>query len=272
MWSCSSGSRDALDDGDHIWALIRGTASNQDGRTNGLTAPNGLAQRAVVRQALANAGVEPSWITHVETHGTGTVLGDPVEVEALGDVLGPATVGQPPCALGAVKTNIGHLEGAAGIAGLIKVVLSLVHETVPPPAHFKELNPHISLAGTRLIVPTTPWPWPRGPKPRYAGVSAFGFGGTNAHVVMEEAPAASACEFDSSDVTANRAVVLPLSARSSESLHALTRAYASRLASEAAGPTLHDIAYTAGARRTHHAYRLAVVGRSRHGNRRVPPR
>ena len=188
---------DALMDGDTIRAIIRGTAVNQDGRTTVLTAPNGLAQQAVIRSALANAQVEPSDISYIEAHGTGTALGDPIEVEALSEVLGS---GASPCFIGSVKSNLGHLEAAAGVSGLIKTVLVLEHEQIPPNLHFRRLNPHIQLEGTRLVIADHTVPWPRGPVPRLAGVSSFGFGGTNAHTVLEEAPL---CQ------TAQRAPVAP---------------------------------------------------------------
>ncbi|HEV2132439.1 MAG TPA: polyketide synthase, partial [Longimicrobiaceae bacterium] len=175
---------DAQANGDRILALIAGSATNQDGATNGLTAPSGLAQREVVRRALRDGRVNPARVSFVETHGTGTALGDPIEVEALAEVLGRA--GDEACLLGAVKTNMGHLEGAAGVAGLIKTVLALQHETIPPNLHFQEPNPHLTLAGTRFAIPTAARSWPAGTD-RHAGVSSFGFGGTNAHLVLREA-------------------------------------------------------------------------------------
>ena len=176
---------DALADGDTIRAIIRGTAVNQDGRTTVLTAPNGLAQQVVIRAALANAQVAPTEIGYVEAHGTGTALGDPIELESLSEVLG---TGDSPCLVGSVKTNFGHLEAAAGVAGLMKVVLALEHEQIPRNLHFRRLNPHIRLDGSRLAIADRVTAWPRGPVPRFAGVSSFGFGGTNAHLVLEEAP------------------------------------------------------------------------------------
>ena len=176
---------EALADQDRVYAVIRGSAVNQDGRTNVLTAPNGLAQRAVIRAALDHAHVDAASVTYIEAHGTGTPLGDPIEVEALAEVAGPA--GQP-CALGAVKSNFGHLEAAAGVAGLIKAALALDRGEIPPNLHFEKLNPHISLEGTRFFLPVARTEWKRGEAIRFAGVSSFGFGGTNAHVVLEEAP------------------------------------------------------------------------------------
>ena len=170
--------------GDRIHALIRGTAVNQDGRSNGLTAPNGVAQQRVIRAALANAGVSPDQVVYVEAHGTGTPLGDPIELGALRAVLGERTT---PCAVGSVKTNIGHLEAAAGVASLIKVVLSLQHGEIPGQLHFKRLNPAIELGSLEIADRARPFP-----EGGVAGVSSFGFGGTNAHAVLSAAPTVTA--------------------------------------------------------------------------------
>jgi acyl transferase domain-containing protein len=178
---------DALAAGDRIEALIRGSAVNQDGRSNGLTAPNGPAQVAVIRAALANAGVEPAQVSCIEAHGTGTTLGDPIEARALTTVFGGERAGALP-AVGSVKTQIGHLEAAAGIAGLIKVALALRHATLPPHLHFHTLNPHIAADGFPFHIPTVATPWLPAADRRIAGVSSFGFSGTNAHLVLEEAP------------------------------------------------------------------------------------
>ena len=178
---------DALRDRDHILALIRGSAVNQDGRTAGIAAPNASAQQAVIREALAQAGVVPGELTYVEAHGTGTSIGDPIEVEALKAVLGKSSPGETPCLMGSVKANIGHAENASGMASLAKVLNCLEHGEIPGQVHFQKLNPRISLAGTRIAIPAKPQPWPRAAR-RLAGISSFGFGGTNAHVVIEEAP------------------------------------------------------------------------------------
>src|SRR6185437_13258220 len=179
---------DALQDGDRIRAVIRGTAVNHDGRTTVLTAPNGPAQEAVLRAALKNAMLEPHEVTYIETHGTGTSLGDPIEIEAIGNVYGRAEEKAATCVLGAVKTNLGHLEASAGIAGLIKTVLCLEHGEIPKNLNFHQLNPEISLAGTRLTLATENMQWSRSSSPRVAGISSFGLGGTNGHVIVEEAP------------------------------------------------------------------------------------
>ena len=176
---------DALRDGDRVLAVVRGSAVNQDGRSNGLTAPNVLAQREVITDALRAADVAPDTVNYVEAHGTGTVLGDPIEFEALAATYGRGDV---LCALGSVKTNLGHLEAAAGVAGLIKAVLAVGHDTIPPNLHFTHWNRAIDPSPTRFFVPTDTSPWPTGAGPRRAGVSSFGIGGTNAHVVIEQAP------------------------------------------------------------------------------------
>ena len=193
----------------------------------------------------------------VETHGTGTPLGDPIEVEALAAVLGAA--GEQPCLLGSVKTNIGHLEAAAGIAGLIKVVLSLQHEAVPGLVHFRELNPHIDLTGTRFVIPRTLQPWPRGQARRCGGVSAFGFGGTNAHIVIEEAPPVAPV----ADRRGRRTHLLALSARGDDGLRSLARAYQEQLQDGAQTLDLDDLCASAAMRRIHYPHRVAVVGASR---------
>ncbi len=181
---------DALAAGDRVLALIRGTAINQDGASSGLTVPNGLAQQAVVRAALKAAGLEPHDVDYLEAHGTGTAVGDPIELEALAAVLGKDRPPDRPLRVGSVKTNIGHLESASGIAGLIKVVLSMGKEEIPRQLHFRKLNPRISLGNVPIEIPVTAIAWPRTERPRIAGVNSFGFSGTNAHVILQEAPPA----------------------------------------------------------------------------------
>jgi acyl transferase domain-containing protein/thioesterase domain-containing protein len=252
---------DAQSDGDPILAVIRGSAVNQDGRSTGLTAPSVLAQQAMLRQALESARVAPSEIGYVETHGTGTSLGDPIEVEALAQVLGKPREDGSTCALGALKTRIGHLEAAAGVAGLIKAVMVLQRQAIPANLHFTALNPRIDLEGTSLVIPTRKVAWESPGKGRIAGVSAFGMSGSNAHIVLEEAPPAAAPAPDDEHAVE----LLPLSARSAEALFCLARDYAGFLSRPPAGApeALKDIVYTAGSRRSHHGHRLAVVGSSR---------
>ncbi|MEO1404725.1 MAG: polyketide synthase, partial [Cyanobacteria bacterium J06635_1] len=173
---------DAVAVGDNILAVIKGSAINQDGPSGGLTVPNGPSQERVLRQALANGQSKPADIDYIEAHGTGTSLGDPIEVEALGSVFGRDHSSEKPLLLGSVKTNIGHLEGAAGIAGIIKVVLSMQHNIIPEHLHFREPNPHIGWGNLPIKVTAEKTVWERNGKPRAAGVSSFGFSGTNAHV------------------------------------------------------------------------------------------
>jgi polyketide synthase 13 len=181
---------DAERDGDRVLALIRGTAVNSDGRSNGLTAPNPDAQQALLEAAYDAAGVDPAEVDYVEAHGTGTLLGDPIEAGALGSVLGAGRHPERPLLIGSVKSNFGHLEAAAGVAGLIKVVLAMRADQVPPSLNYAEPNPHIPFDRSRLRVVDEPMAWPRYGRVARAGVSAFGFGGTNAHVVLEEVPSA----------------------------------------------------------------------------------
>src|SRR5581483_3572733 len=181
---------DAQAAGDRILAVLRGSAINHDGHSGGLTVPNGLSQQAVIREALTNAGLEPRQIGYLEAHGTGTSLGDPIEAHALAAALGEGRTADERLVLGSVKTNLGHLEAAAGVAGLIKVILSLQHGVIPAHLHFHALNPQIHWGDVPVLIPADPVAWPHGPRRRFAGVSSFGFSGTNAHVIVEEAPAA----------------------------------------------------------------------------------
>ncbi|MCA1634388.1 MAG: condensation domain-containing protein, partial [Acidobacteria bacterium] len=250
-------------DSDSIYAVIRGGAVNQSGRTNGLMAPSRWAQEAVLREAYRDAGVSPADIHYVETHSTGTSFGDPIEASALGAVRAEAaTPAAAPCVIGSVKTNIGHLEAASGIAGLIKVALMLKRREIPPNLHFSEPNPHINLEELGLRVPRELGRWPDGATPLRAGVSAFGFGGANAHVVVEEAPAEEGSEETREGACA---YFLPISARGPEALRAHAQAHREML-SRADAPradALRDICYTAGARRAHHDYRLGLTGGTR---------
>ena len=246
---------DAMADGDRVLALIRATATNQDGRSGGLTVPNGPAQEAVIRAALAQAGLRPAAIDYVEAHGTGTSLGDPIEVRALAGALGSGRSADAPLLIGSVKTNIGHLESAAGVAGVIKVILSLQQGHLPPHLHFRRPSPQIAWHDYPVAVVAAGRPWPRGAQPRRAGVSSFGFSGTNAHAILEEAPAAGAAD----DVADRPVHCLPLSARTPGALRQLAQRHADALAAEAGAPQLCDAAHTAGVGRSHLAERLAVA-------------
>ncbi|RSN07074.1 polyketide synthase [Streptomyces sp. WAC 05977] len=247
--------------GDRVLAVIRGSAVNSDGRSNGLVAPNPGAQADLLRDAYAAAGVDPSTVDYVEAHGTGTAVGDPIEADALGEVLGAGREPARPLLIGSVKGNLGHLEGAAGMAGLIKVVLAMVHRRLPPTPHHHEPSPHVDFAGLGLRVVNTGTNWPRYSDVVRAGVSAFGFGGTNAHVVLEEWPAAS---FAARGTETGRPRIFALSARSAEVL----RARAADLADWLEDPAhrtvpLDAVAATLARSRDHLPVRGAVVAEER---------
>ncbi|HET9959513.1 MAG TPA: type I polyketide synthase [Polyangiaceae bacterium] len=253
---------DAIRDKDAIWALIRGSAVNQDGRTNGLTAPNGLAQERVIRRALQDAGLAPSRVSCIEAHGTGTKLGDPIEVEALRNVYSAGDSSREqnarPCALGSVKTNLGHLEAAAGVAGLIKLALCLKHREIPAHLHFQEANPEVPLAGSRFFVPGERMPWRSEGGTRVGAVSAFGAGGTNAHVVLEEydAPEPS---IPTEEVSATYS--LPLSGKTRDALLAQAASYREFLATHPS--PLPAVCASAAQRRTQHEQRAVVIARTK---------
>jgi acyl transferase domain-containing protein/acyl carrier protein len=241
---------DAQADGDRVLALIRGSAVNHDGPSSGLTAPNGLAQEKLIRRALDNAKIDPGAVSYIEAHGTGTSLGDPIEVNALGAVFRDRP---RPLLIGSVKSNIGHAEAAAGIACLIKTVLAVYYREIPPSLHFHNPNPYIPWEELPVRVVTERTAWPEGK--RIAGVSSFGLSGTNAHVVVEEvAPVPEREEKH------RPSYLLCLSAKTQPALAALARSYATYL--EATSEPLADICHTANAGRSHFAYRLAILGPS----------
>jgi len=241
---------DAVSDGDRILAVIRGSAVNHDGHSSGLTVPNGAAQQAVIRAALANADLEPSQVNYIEAHGTGTALGDPIELRALTSVFGKSRE----LLLGTAKTNIGHLEPASGVAGVIKVVLALQHSLIPPNLHFENPSPHIPWDDISIRVPTEPTPWPDGVKRPIAGVSSFGFSGTNAHVILQAAPLMQRVER-----TVERPLhILPLSAQNDQTLAKLAFGYQQHLKTDST-ISVTDVCFTAGAGRSHFVQRLAVV-------------
>lgn len=248
---------DAVRDGDPILAVVQGSAVNQDGRSNGITAPNGLSQQAVIRQALQDAGLEPARVSYVEAHGTGTSLGDPIELNSLKQVLLQGRSPEQPCRIGSVKTNIGHLEPAAGIAGLIKVVLSLRNQEIPAHLHLSQLNPLIELEGTPLSIPTRNQDWSAGSEPRWAGISSFGFGGTNAHLIVGEAPAATVAvaEID------RPLHLFTLSAKNPRALQELARNYQSYLETNPS-VSIADVCYSAGKGRSNFDHRLYIVAGS----------
>ena len=244
---------DAVEDGDRIRAVIRGTAINNDGRRKvGFTAPSTAGQTEVILAAQAQAEVDAGTIGLVESHGTATRIGDPIEVSALTDAFRESTTGTGFCALGSVKTNIGHLGAAAGIAGLIKAVLALEHAQIPPNLHFDEPNPLIDFPSGPFRVPTRLEPWPAAEHPRRAAVSAFGIGGTNAHVILEEAPP----QPENPRPEADHRQVLPVSARTAGALRGQAEALARHL--ENHDLRLDDVAHSLRVDRPAFPHRLAV--------------
>ena len=255
---------DALRDGDPMLALVRGSAVNQDGRTSGLTVPNGPSQQSVIRQALENAGVASGEVSYVEAHGTGTRLGDPIEVGALGAVFEKSHSRDDPLLIGSVKTNLGHLEGAAGVASLIKVVLSLQHDLIPRHLHCHRPSSEIDWRRYPVRVCSEPTPWPAHRARRLAGISSFGFSGTNAHLVVEAAPPLPAMATPTeAEQTARRPTVglLNIAAKSAASLTDLARRYEQFL-SEHPRVELGDVCYSASVRRSSFQHRLSVTART----------
>ncbi|HEY2735057.1 MAG TPA: beta-ketoacyl synthase N-terminal-like domain-containing protein, partial [Polyangiales bacterium] len=259
--------RDAERDGDRVLATIRGSAVNQDGRSQGLTAPNGRAQERVIRRALEVAGLSPNDIDYVEAHGTGTTLGDPIEAGALARVFGRERSTARPLWLGSLKSNIAHTQAAAGVGGMMKVVLSLLHEQLPQTLHVRRPTRHVDWQRSGLSLVLDPQPWPTGGRLRRAGVSSFGVSGTNAHLVIEEAPLTAALHrslmaADSESPLPGGADLFLLSARSDAAL----RGQAARLAAylcERTDVALPDVALGLASRRTHFERRAAVVAADR---------
>ncbi|MGB3201699.1 MAG: SDR family NAD(P)-dependent oxidoreductase, partial [Nodosilinea sp.] len=244
----------ALAQGDRIYALIRGGAINQDGRTNGLTAPNRAAQERVLREAYRQARVPLEQVSYIEAHGTGTLLGDPIEAQALGHVFSPSHPAEQPIRLGSVKSNIGHTEAAAGIASLIKVALSLKHQQLVPSLHFETPNPYIPFDRLPLQVQTARQSWDGFSEHTIAGVSSFGFGGTNAHVVLQAPPQLPLAVPE----VERPCHVLTLSARSEPALRALAQRYLPLLQASP-DSALGDLCFTANTGRTEFNYRLATT-------------
>ena len=251
--------REAEAAGDRVWGVIRGSAVNQDGPSSGLTVPNGLAQQALLRQALENAGVKAEQVGYVEAHGTGTALGDPIEAEALGQVYGGGREGSEPLWIGSVKTNLGHLEAAAGMAGLIKVVLGLGHGEMPAQLHWREPSPHIRWSEMGVRVVSERRAWERIGGRRIGGVSSFGFSGTNGHVIVEEAPARRKKK---SEERGRGVEVLTITGRTGRARERLVEEYAAQLEQEGVG-SWGDICHTANVGRAHWGQRVSVQAGSK---------
>jgi acyl transferase domain-containing protein/NADPH:quinone reductase-like Zn-dependent oxidoreductase/SAM-dependent methyltransferase/acyl carrier protein len=254
----------AIADGDPIQGVIIGTALNQDGHTNGISLPSLDAQARLVRDACADAGVAPAQVGFVEAHGTGTAVGDPIEAHALAQALCEGRSEDAPLVIGSVKTNLGHLETAAGVAGLVKALLVLKHGRIPPSLHFENPNPNIDFVALKLRVTTALEPFPATSGERVVGVNSFGFGGANAHVLLTEVP--SRLQLEYSGAHATRSWPLVLSARSEKALRSsalrLSAWLEERSNTNGSSPVLPDLTYTLGARRNHHPYRLTLVARS----------
>ena len=248
---------DAVRDGDRVLAVVRGSATNQDGRSNGMTAPNALAQRDVITDALKVAGVAADSVNYVEAHGTGTVLGDPIEFEALAATYGQ---GEAPCALGSVKTNLGHTEAAAGVAGFIKAVLVVGSQSIPRNLHFTRWNRAIDPAPTRFFVPTETTPWPTASSPRRAAVSSFGLGGTNAHIVLEQPPVPVPAPTPTAAPVSTLLVSGKTPQRTADWAATLADWLADQIA-DGAGVPLADIAHTLARHRPRYAKAAAVCAR-----------
>ncbi|OJJ26260.1 short-chain dehydrogenase [Roseofilum reptotaenium AO1-A] len=265
---------DAVSDGDLISAVIRGSAVNHDGPSSGMTVPNRMAQKKVIQQALSNAKLEPDQISYLEAHGTGTSLGDPIEIEALAEVYGKKRPVDDPLIVGSVKTNLGHLEAAAGVSSLMKVILALKHQEIPPHLHLKEPNPHVDWDRLPIKIPTSLMPWSDEGKPRIAGVSSFGMGGTNAHIVLEEAPregnrhtstalsdqtsTALSDQGNSEDQLERSLHILTLSGKTEKALEDLVSRYQKHLETNP-DVAIAEVCYTANTGRQHFQHRLAVI-------------
>ena len=243
---------EAVERGDHIMASIVGTAINQDGRTPAVTAPNGRAQEKVIRSALARVGVSPSEIGYVEAHGTGTPVGDPIEMSAIVNVFGPERSSEEKLFVGSVKSNFGHIEAGAGLLGLVKTALSIEHNIIFPTVHFKQLNPNIDLGLAPVEVPSFLQPWPVRPGRRMAGVNSFGYSGTNAHAILQQAP-----ERQGIEVEERSGELVLLSAKNQSSLEELVDLWIEYL--EEKQDALPDIAFTAATGRAHLNHRIAIV-------------
>lgn len=251
---------DALKDGDNIYALIRGTGVNQDGHTNGITVPNPESQAALIHNVCTKYSINPKKIKYIEAHGTGTPVGDPLEAKALGSVIGVGRKKDDRCLVGSIKANIGHTEAAAGVAGLIKASLCVSHRLVPPQANLETPNPDIPFEALGLRLPKKLEQLAPDVDSVLACINSFGYGGTNAYVVLENAPRSNPSHTVARDD--EKYHVLPLSARSEEALKDLARSWSDFLSRDSA-ESLEDLCFSAACRRNHHSFRIAITGKSK---------
>ncbi|EJQ37437.1 hypothetical protein IEE_05223 [Bacillus cereus BAG5X1-1] len=255
---------DAIRDKDPILAVIRGTGVNQDGPGSGLTVPNGVAQKELIKKTLKECNILPNEISYFEAHGTGTALGDPIEVQSLVEVFGNDNERKKPLIIGSVKSNIGHLEGAAGISSLIKVILCSQNKKIPPNLHLNTINPRLSLEKIPATIPTELIPWETEEKPRISGINSFGFSGTNAHVIVSEAPDIMELVEDSNHSYERPLHMLTLSAKDENALAQLVVKYKNYFDNEN-GEKLQNICFTANAGRTHFSHRITFINDSSEG-------
>ncbi len=259
---------DAERDGDQILGVLRATSVNQDGRTSGISAPNGESQKKCILAALDQAGLNPADIDYIEAHGTGTPLGDPIEMGALASIFKRTSPTEPPVLVTSAKANIGHTETVSGVAGLIKVLLLMQHEQAAPQLHFRELNPHIQLVGSRITIPTKSTPWPASKRRRLAGISSFGFGGTNTHLIVEAPPATVPSpepherngHAQKSETTA-KPILLKIAGKTPLAVERQAIDFATMLADESV--RLSDVAFSANTGRNDFNNRAVVIGSGR---------
>ncbi len=254
----------AMQDKDPVYAVILSSTSNQDGQTWAMPIPNGESQKTMMREACKKAGISPHQIQYLEAHGTGTPIGDPIEANALGTVLAKNRASDDFCYMGSVKSNIGHLESASGIAGLMKVALALKHKEIPPNLHFNQPHPEIDFEKLQLQVPQQLTPWPSDNGPAFSGVNSFGFGGTNANIILTESPVPIDSATDDPLANDPEVFCLPVSARSQGALQDFARSYIDFFSKKDdwTQRDLNAVCYTASLRRNHHDHRLALTGQS----------
>lgn len=250
----------AVEDRDHIYALIKGSAINNDGLSNGITAPNSQAQKKVLQKAWENSNITPDTLSYIEAHGTGTNLGDPIEIKAITDAMRAYTNKKQFCAIGSVKSNLGHLQAASGVASLMKVVLSLQHRQIPPTIHFSEVNPYINLVDSPVYINDTAREWNDCSFPRRAGVSVFGLSGTNCHVVLEEYSTLEQKNIPLANDTQDVPELITMSAKDKNGIERLVKRYVKFLDNQILD--FRNLCYTANSGRGHYEYRMAIIAKN----------